>query len=325
MALTQPQFNEFYHCVLDAYDQASLERMLRLQLGKRLHLIVQVGSFQDTVLRLLEVAQREGWDLDLVEAAHNGNPTNRRLAEFAASLSNRAERLPHDRSVTTDGAPPRWVVQRLRDLQRHIEQDQLLLAAYEDQLRGEDDPRRLLKIKGEIDRQQQSVAHYRRQYDQFVQQTPEAALAVDANAALVQALRAVQAQMTGMEQRLSVKLDAQAHLLAQLTAGQRETVDDLTALVDAHQLAQLQADEITRLVQLALVKLQRAPNAAYWEELQQAVAAQSSVDGKLKLMIPIIPTVLEYETELTRDLLPDLQRLWAWLRRRVQGGAGRGA
>lgn len=224
---------------------------------------------------------------------------------------------PEERALTPGHTPPRWVVQRLRDLQRNIAADQQLLAAYEESLRLEDDPRRLLGIKRNIDRQRLSIDHYQRQFDALARETPPAVLAaVDENAALLQALRDVQTRLTGMEQRLSLKLDAQAHLLAQLSDDQRAVAEDVAALVDGQQLAQHQADEIMRLVQLALVRLKDAPDAAYWDELSAAVAAQATLDGKLKLMIPIIPTVLEYETELTRDMLPDLRRLWDGLRRR---------
>lgn len=72
---------EVLQALIDGYDPNSLGMMLRLQLGKKLDNIVAAGPMQQQAFELLNVADREGWDIQLVQAAHRYNPGNIALAK----------------------------------------------------------------------------------------------------------------------------------------------------------------------------------------------------------------------------------------------------
>jgi len=221
--------------------------------------------------------------------------------------------------------------QRLSDLHRHLEQDYQLLKEYEALLRVEDDPRRLMRYRREIDRQKESLAAYEAQLADII---PQAATQPEAMPSPIQeALAALQTQITTLEARLAAgqqglseqmsqqerrllkHIDARhretlERVTAQLKADQLETVDLLYDLVDRQQLAQWELDEITTLAQQSLLKLKDAPNAAYWQQLLAAAGESSALDQKLKLVLPLIPCLLEYELELRADTLPALRAVW---------------
>jgi hypothetical protein len=229
--------------------------------------------------------------------------------------------------------------QRLADLHRHLEQDYQLLKEYEELLRGEDNPRRLMRYRREIERQKAAIADYEQELADIV---PEAATRPEAMPAQTQqAFAALQAQMATLEERLLAGQQAlseqlrqqQSALLAHIDARHRETLERVTArleadqletvdllydLVDQQKLAQWELDEITTLVQQSLVKLKDTPNADYWQQLLAAAEETQAVDQKLKLMLPLIPCFLEYELELRADTLPALQKVWQRLRAKVK-------
>lgn len=73
---------EFHDCLLDGYNYDSAEQMLKFELSKRLDELVAPGGFRDVAFDLIQVAEEEGWIIDLVQAAHTANPTNQQLADF---------------------------------------------------------------------------------------------------------------------------------------------------------------------------------------------------------------------------------------------------
>ena len=63
---------------------------------------------------------------------------------------------------------------RLKVLEDHINKDLELLDEYEDKLRYETDPRRTAKYRKEIERQRESLAYYRQEYDKLKKQASPA-------------------------------------------------------------------------------------------------------------------------------------------------------
>ena len=59
------------------------------------------------------------------------------------------------------------IEERLKALEDSIRQDQDLLKSYEDELRGETEPRRLARCRRDIERQRESLAQYQQQYDEL--------------------------------------------------------------------------------------------------------------------------------------------------------------
>ncbi|HEX6383437.1 MAG TPA: hypothetical protein VF177_02095 [Anaerolineae bacterium] len=251
------------------------------------------------------------------------------------------------------GAMPSFQERRLRDLQNHIEEDAELLKDYEDELRYTDDPRRKRRIQREIERQRKSLADYQQQLEELTAAagltaaTPSAA---SETAATLNAMRtdlgALQRQLGGMEKRLAagqqtirddiarqqdvilVHIDERHRetiesILKQLDANQLEVVELLLDAADQKQIAQWEAQQLTLLAQQALVELQRVresqPDAAEWQSLLALLERDISLEQKLKLTIPIIPGLLEYENELSVDLQEMLKQAWSRLTSKVKG------
>jgi hypothetical protein len=74
------QFEEYWNALNEAYSKDSLEKMLRLRLDRRLDHLVALGPLRDMTFELLSLAEREGWHVDLIRAAHQFQPQNLALA-----------------------------------------------------------------------------------------------------------------------------------------------------------------------------------------------------------------------------------------------------
>src|SRR5262249_83348 len=80
--MTGRQIEALRNALCDAFDQDSLDQMLRLRLDKRRQQIVSSGDLSTVVFKLIEVATREGWETDLIRAAQEHNPGNPTLRAF---------------------------------------------------------------------------------------------------------------------------------------------------------------------------------------------------------------------------------------------------
>lgn len=100
---TSQQAETLHQALLSAFNLGSLRRMLRFRLNKQLDHLVTISDFQTTVFNLIEVAEREGWVIDLILEAHHKNPSNQMLSTLAESFkeqkinnTKRAEVAPRD-------------------------------------------------------------------------------------------------------------------------------------------------------------------------------------------------------------------------------------
>lgn len=85
--LTMQQMQGLRHALLDAFpNMSALEELLYMRFDRRLEAIALGGNLNNVVFQLLQTAQREGWLLELVDAARNANPTNQALATIATEL-----------------------------------------------------------------------------------------------------------------------------------------------------------------------------------------------------------------------------------------------
>ncbi len=85
MTLDIREANLLNEALLSAYNKPSLEQMLFFKLGKDLDQFVAPGPFQAVIFQLIKTAEREGWTNDLVHAAHDHNPGNLLLKQFASN------------------------------------------------------------------------------------------------------------------------------------------------------------------------------------------------------------------------------------------------
>jgi hypothetical protein len=227
------------------------------------------------------------------------------------------------------------------------------LTEYEDQLRDADDPRQKRRIKREIERQKTSLADYQRQLEELTAAagltatTPPAESETAATLNTIRTdLSALQRQIGGMEERLAAGQQTirddiarqQDVILAHIDERHRETIESILKQLDTNQLeviellldaadqqqvAQWEAQQLTLLAQQALVELKRVresqPDAAEWQSLLTQLERDTSLEQKLKLTIPIIPGLLEYENELSVDVKEMLKQAWSRLSSKVKG------
>lgn len=86
MSLTGQQYRKFSEALRDAFDYNELQRMLRFGLDKRIQDISLGSDFQSVVFDLIGEAERQGWTLELLDAARRAVPKNSKLMLFANSL-----------------------------------------------------------------------------------------------------------------------------------------------------------------------------------------------------------------------------------------------
>jgi hypothetical protein len=72
--------HQLHAALVDAFNHQTLERSLKLGLGRRLDLISTASSFETVVLDVINAAEREEWRDDLLRAAYRTNPSNSSLS-----------------------------------------------------------------------------------------------------------------------------------------------------------------------------------------------------------------------------------------------------
>jgi len=84
---TPQQYKKLRDALISAFPEKSrLEQMLYFQLGRNLNEITRDSDLQDITFKLIQVAEAEGWLLDLVSAARKENPRNSQLEVIASTL-----------------------------------------------------------------------------------------------------------------------------------------------------------------------------------------------------------------------------------------------
>jgi len=114
-----------------------------------------------------------------------------------------------------------------------------------------------------------------------------------------------------------------ALLLQRLDEQQLETVTLLLDAADREEVARWEGEQLLLLVQQALADLERLrrdqPDAQQWESLLAALQQEAAWQQKLKLTIPLVPGLLEFESEAAIDVWEPLHAAWERLRTRIAG------
>lgn len=249
---------------------------------------------------------------------------------------------PYQYQRFADRLRPQAPSPTITELQQNIQRSQTLLNQYEQRLQMEDDPRKLMRYRYEIDQEKERIEQYTKEAAALgplvTQSTTTAANTVQQSLdTLHQKMDALSQQLSDVDRKLTggqasimahlVKLDRQqqTHYLAltqRLDKHQLELVDLLLDAADKQQIAQWDAAHLTLMTQQALVDLHRLrenqPDAAQWQSLIALLGQETTWDHKLKWTLPIIPGILSYENEASLDILPTLREAWERLRNRVK-------
>ena len=82
--MTGSQIESLRDAFCSAFDQDALDQMLRLRLDKDRTQLAGSGGLRMVVFKVIEVAVREGWHVELIRAAISYNPGNTELRRFCA-------------------------------------------------------------------------------------------------------------------------------------------------------------------------------------------------------------------------------------------------
>jgi hypothetical protein len=105
------QFEEFWKALRSAYSKNTLSQMIRVRLGRRLDDIVADGPLQDMTFELIQTAEQEGWEVDLIREAHKYVPGNSDLMRVyqkyglstVADVQSKGQPLAASQAVTDSG------------------------------------------------------------------------------------------------------------------------------------------------------------------------------------------------------------------------------
>jgi hypothetical protein len=121
--MTGEQRKEIQDALAGAFEQAELDQLLSLELDRDRQRIVADGPRDDVVLKLIQIAEREGWLGRLVSAAHRKRPDNPKVSAVArkygaAPCADVPFLLPHDCDRKEQKIELSKALQRLRQLGR---------------------------------------------------------------------------------------------------------------------------------------------------------------------------------------------------------------
>jgi hypothetical protein len=217
--------------------------------------------------------------------------------------------------------------QRLQDLTEHIEKDWELLRAVEDTLRFEDDPRRKAKYQRDVEQLRESAHRYQQEYDSLNQQ-------------VTIEMRTVAEQLQQMDWKIDSVLNGQVAITYQLSRMQHtllsrydETERSLVAAVveqlddqqlsmtrtfldvlDSSQLAESEIEEMWAVLEERLPELSPSQDA-----VKEWVGAPGlDARHRLKVALPIVPFLVDYEAEFELNGGLDFKALWENLKAKLR-------
>lgn len=190
--------------------------------------------------------------------------------------------------------------QRLTDLENHVTKDQELLKEFEEALRYEMNPRVKAGYRRDIERQRESLTGYKQEYAELRQELAGTPIAQ---------MQKVENQLQQMDSKLNILLNGQIAILNRYDASEQDIIAVIVwqlnqmelvltqKLLDALENNQLSELEIQQMLAVLEEKIPSLPP-------NQAAAAEiiknPELDAKhkLKVTLPIIPMLVEYEGEL---------------------------
>lgn len=218
---------------------------------------------------------------------------------------------------------------RLQQLEDNIKQDLALVKDYEDALRWEDEPRRKGKYNREIEQLKESANRYKQEYEELQNQVagkPSTEMQNVANQIqqlddkvnlLLSGVSSVYTNQIQLRQILLTRFDTNeqkivAVITQRLNENQLVTMEAVLDALDANQVSEAEMRQLLEGTQQALEHLQQRGLAlpGQQEVAEVIKAPELDIKHKLKVTLPIIPTVLEYEAEMELGSGIDLEAAW---------------
>ena len=228
---------------------------------------------------------------------------------------------------------------RLQHLEDNIRQDQDLLKEYEDSLRYEDDPRRQGRYKRQIKQLRESANSYQKEYDELrVQITGEPTVQMQDLAIQLQQMNTRLDRLSAGQKAIYENINhLRQGLLARYNAGEQNIIAAITEQLDQSQMVMIstvldaiETDQVPeREMQVILQGIQQnitrlQQNGTALPPSQAALAEvinapELDFKHRLKVGIPIIPFILDYEGEVELGTGIDLKAVLQALMMRFKG------
>lgn len=225
---------------------------------------------------------------------------------------------------------------RLDDLSDHITKDFDLLKRYENALRLEDDPKRCARYENEIESLKTSALNHAKEYESLERHLGEEVTAPPQSVAsemesVHEKLDALLAGQTSIHQHLGAlgraileRYDAGEQrildgVLEKITEAQAQSVEAILDAFENNQIDEAEMNATVEAVRQALIKIEEQGKNIIpeQEKLVEAVnAPQFNVKHKLKMTIPVVPLLLNYETEFELGGGLNLEGVWNNLKNR---------
>jgi hypothetical protein len=216
--------------------------------------------------------------------------------------------------------------QRLQDLEDNIAQEQELLKEFEEVLREERDPRYKARYRRDIERQKESVAGYRQEYNELQQE-----LAGQSPAQLQE----VGNQLQQMDAKLNLLLSSQVaiyenldqmrqDLLLRYDTTEQATIEAVARQLDRNQLVltqnlldALEANQVSeqQMQQMLAVLKEQVPALPPSQAAIAEIIKAPELDArhKLKVTLPLVPFLVDYEGELELGSGFNIKSAWEQL------------
>jgi hypothetical protein len=228
---------------------------------------------------------------------------------------------------------------RLQDLEDHICKDQKLLKDYQDALRFEDDPRRKARYEKEIEQLRESANRYQKEYEELkIQTTSETTVQMQNVAMQLQDMntginrlfagqKAIYENINDLRQGLlSHYNESEKNVIAAITdkinQNQIQTISIVLDAIESNKIPEVQMQHLLQSVEQNLIALHQSGKVLTpsQQKLMEVVKAPGlDIKHRLKLAIPIIPSVLEYEAEIELGTGINLDEAWQALVKRFRG------
>lgn len=184
-----------------------------------------------------------------------------------------------------------WNEIRFRQLEENIQKDADLLGRFEEELRYENNPRRMEGYEREIKRQRDSIERWQKEYKELLNSSFDT---VDQPA--------ISGAIDRLEREEMLRVGSMIGEVETSSMPEKEITETLGAIRDA----------------MERIGTQRMPN-----EVRNTAKMMDDpkLDNahKLKISIPIIPTILSYETQIEVKGGLNLRKIWDGFRAKVRG------
>lgn len=217
---------------------------------------------------------------------------------------------------------------RLQHLSENIAKDFDLLKKYEDALRFEDEPRRRAKYEHEIEELKISARKYAQEYEALERNLPTEERGTETKDSLSLIHEKLETLLAGQNEihnqlgnlgwailnryETSEQIIIKT-ILERINETQTQTVETVLNAVEQNRLEDNEMRETLEIIQGTLLRIEENGTNVIPEQkklIETVNAPQLTVKNKLKMMIPIVPLLLNYETEIELGSGVNLEGVW---------------